>query len=152
MDISDTGLLALGVGREAQVLKDAFTKPTEVTYLKHSLTSPATKISGGGGIVASTKALLSSISIDCVRFRPLEDILGIGHTHGITTIVVPGSGEPNFDTFESNPFMTLQQRRETEIQSLIHKLNYETIGIGENTIYCYLATYKYIYIYMNLYL
>jgi len=41
LDISDTGLLAMGVGRTAQVLKDAFTKPTDVTYLTHEIRTPS---------------------------------------------------------------------------------------------------------------
>jgi U3 small nucleolar RNA-associated protein 7 len=41
-----------------------------------------------------------------VRFIPYEDVLGIGHDLGYSSIVVPGAGEATFDAFEANPFAT----------------------------------------------
>ena len=53
LDISDTGLLSMAVGRTAQVLKDAFTRPGSgsLTYLKHEIRTPNAALSSGGGIV-----------------------------------------------------------------------------------------------------
>lgn len=60
---------------------------------------------------------------------------------GLSTIVVPGAGEPNFDSFESNPFINSKQRREAEIQSLLHKLSYDMIGLGNFIFIRYLSNH-----------
>lgn len=134
VDISDRGLVAVALGRSAQVLRNAFTQPTDVTYMNHTIRTPNATLSSGGGATAAARALASSVHTGCVRFRPLEDVLGVGHTHGITTIIVPGAGEPNYDTFESDPFMNPKQRREQEVQSLLHKLSHEMIGLDASFI------------------
>jgi hypothetical protein len=117
------------MGREAQVLRNAFTNPMDVTYLSHEIRTPNRALSGGAGAVANSKALLSSVAVSSVQFRPLEDVLCIGHSHGLTTMIVPGAGEPNFDSFENNPFQNKTQRREAEVQGLLAKLSHDMIGL-----------------------
>eukprot|EP00968_Pinguiococcus_pyrenoidosus_P008993 scaffold680_cov264-Pinguiococcus_pyrenoidosus.AAC.28 len=103
-------------------------------------------VSGDGGVqiwkdAIATKAVspymnhdLEGVVIQRTKFRPYEDILGIGHAAGYSSIVVPGSGEPNFDTFTANPFQTSQQRREQEVKSLLEKLQPETIVLDQESI------------------
>ena len=129
LDVSDTGLLALGIGRSVQVLQHAFSNPSDVTYLQHELI-PQKKTSGSSNDINSiTKNLASSMLICDVKFRPFEDVLSIGHSHGITDIAVPGSGEIHFDSYESNPYINPKQRRESEIKSLLGKLQPEMIQL-----------------------
>lgn len=122
-------MIAVGMGRKIQVLKHAFTNPMDVTYLSHEIRTPNAALSSGGGATAATRALQSKVSIANVQFRPLEDVLCAGHSHGVSAIIVPGSGEPNFDSFENNPFMTARQRREGEVQNLLNKLSPDLIGL-----------------------
>lgn len=129
LDISDTGMIAMDVGRSVHVLKGAFTNPMDVTYLKHTIRTPNPALSGGGGATAAAKALASNISISSVKFRPLEDVLCIGHSHGVSTMLVPGAGEANFDSFENNPFVNPKQRQEAEVQGLLYKLSPDMIGV-----------------------
>ena len=134
LDTSDTGLIAMGMGRSVQVLKDAFTKPTDNTYMKHTvraLGSKATNAGGGSAVTAQVRGLASSISVKAVKFRPLEDFLCISHSHGVSTIVVPGAGEANYDSYEANPFQNNRQSREGEIQGLMNKLSPDMIGIQD---------------------
>ncbi|KAH9751906.1 WD REPEATS REGION domain-containing protein [Citrus sinensis] len=69
-----------------------------------------------------------------VSFRPYEDVLGIGHSMGVSGILIPGSGEPNFDSWVANPFETSKQRREKEVHSLLDKLPPETIMLNPSKI------------------
>jgi U3 small nucleolar RNA-associated protein 7 len=53
-----------------------------------------------------------------VEFVPFEDLVGLGHSKGFSSIIVPGSGVPIYDTYENNPFESKKQKRE----GLVHKL------------------------------
>ncbi|KAI8817029.1 WD40-repeat-containing domain protein [Fimicolochytrium jonesii] len=108
LSISQQGLLAVGYGPNVSIWKNAFLTKQKEPYMTH---------------------LSPSTTIQSLRFCPYEDVLGIGHTSGISSIVVPGSGEPNFDTMEANPFQTKSQRRETEVHALLDKIQPEMITL-----------------------
>jgi U3 small nucleolar RNA-associated protein 7 len=74
--------------------------------------------------------------IETLRFRPYEDVCGIGHAQGISSIVIPGSGEPNLDTAEyfTNPFSDSKQRRESEVKALLDKLRPDMITMDPSVI------------------
>jgi U3 small nucleolar RNA-associated protein 7 len=78
--------------------------------------------------------MVKGYQVSKVMFRPYEDICGIGHSMGLSSILVPGSGEANFDTFVDNPLDTAKQRREQEVQALLDKLQPETIMLDPNMI------------------
>jgi len=57
-----------------------------------------------------------------VKFCPFQDVLTIGHSGGLSSILVPGSGEPNFDSSEADPFENKRVRREREVKGLLDKV------------------------------
>ncbi|KAL2324939.1 hypothetical protein Fmac_023997 [Flemingia macrophylla] len=114
LDFSQKGLLAWGNNSLVQVLRDVSGTQNYSKYMTHSM--------------------VKGYQIGKLVFRPYEDVLGIGHSMGWSSILIPGAGEPNFDSWVANPFETSKQRREKEIRSLLDKLPPETIMLDPSKI------------------
>ncbi|KAF3605029.1 hypothetical protein DY000_02050971 [Brassica cretica] len=112
LSFSQKGLLAAGTGSFVQVLGDSSGDYSR--YMSHSM--------------------VKGYQIEKVMFRPYEDVLGIGHSMGWSSVLIPGSGEPNFDSWVANPFETTKQRREKEVHLLLDKLPPETIMLDPSKI------------------
>jgi U3 small nucleolar RNA-associated protein 7 len=122
VDISQRGLLGIGHAGHVTVWDaDALQQKVSAPYMHHKL--------GPAGMNHARGPVCS------VRFRPFEDVCGIGHANGVSSIVVPGSGEPALDTSEyhTNPMEDAKQRRETEVRSLLDKLLPDMICIEDAT-------------------
>eukprot|EP00873_Tetraselmis_striata_P008187 jgi/Tetstr1/428451/TSEL_018464.t1 len=113
LDISQKGMLAVGFGRRVQVWKDALAEKASGPYMSHTFT---------GGTLSG------------LRFCPYEDVLAGGHSGGLTTLLVPGAGEPNFDSFVANPYQTKKQRQEAEVVQLLEKLQPSMIVLDPDAI------------------
>ncbi|XP_015941206.1 probable U3 small nucleolar RNA-associated protein 7 [Arachis duranensis] len=122
LDFSQKGLLACGVGSFVQVLNDVSGTQNYSKYMTHSMAK--------------------GYQIGRLAFRPYEDVLAIGHSMGWSSILIPGAGEPNFDTWVANPFETSKQRREKEVRSLLDKLPPETIMLDPSKIGTVKSTYR----------
>ncbi|KAF9083542.1 Small subunit (SSU) processome component [Mortierella sp. GBA35] len=108
LSVSQRGLLAVGFGPHVSIWKDPFKSKQVSPYMNH---------------------LQAGSAVQDVEFVPFEDVLGFGHRGGISSIIVPGSGEPNFDALEANPFQTKKQRQEMEVHSLLEKIQPEMITL-----------------------
>lgn len=72
--------------------------------------------------------------IKALRFCPYEDVLGAGCAGGISSLLIPGAGEPNFDSFVANPFQSKKERQEQEVVQLLDKLQPDTIMLDPEAI------------------
>jgi len=113
LTISQKGLLAVGYGPHTQVWTNAFREKQKSPYLNH---------------------LIPGSTVTDLQFCPFEDVLGIGHGKGFTSILVPGSGEANIDALEVNPFQSKKQRAEAEVKHLLEKIQPELISLDPDMV------------------
>ncbi|KAI9839529.1 MAG: hypothetical protein M1819_002155 [Sarea resinae] len=117
--ISDRGLTAVGWGTQTSIWKGLFDKASTD---QEKIQSPYMAWGGEGKRIERT------------RWCPFEDVLGISHEKGFSSIIVPGAGEPNFDALEVNPYENTKQRQETEVRALLNKLQPEMISLNSDYI------------------
>ncbi|KAI1329318.1 WD40-repeat-containing domain protein [Xylariaceae sp. FL0255] len=112
--ISDRGVTAVGWGTQATMWQGLFDKHAAEPK---KVQSPYLTWGGEGR------------RVERVRWCPLEDVLGLGHDEGFSSIIVPGAGEPNMDVLEINPFETVKERQDNEVRSLLNKLSPDMIAL-----------------------
>lgn len=128
VSISDRNLTAVGWGTQTSIWKDLFThnaadiRPEELKGGQEKQQRPY--MSWGA----------NALTVQRVKWCPFEDILGIGHDKGFSSIIVPGAGEPNFDALEANPYENVKQRQEREVKGLMDKLQPEMINLNPHFI------------------
>eukprot|EP00466_Bigelowiella_natans_P009011 jgi/Bigna1/48085/estExt_Genewise1.C_220050 len=113
ISISQQGQLALGFGSHVNVWKEAFVKKQKDPYVVHEMPGH---------------------TVQRLQFCPYEDVLGISSSKGYSSIVIPGAGEANFDTFAANPFATKKQARETLVNQLLEKIPADMISIDSDLV------------------
>lgn len=112
LDVSQRGVLAFTTGNVCTVYKNLIMGNDQERYLQHRCDD----------------------FVHGMHFCPYEDILGIATSKGFQSMIVPGSGEPNYDAREVNPFQTKSQRKEHEIHALLEKIPAELISLNPNEI------------------
>ena len=112
LQFSQKGLLGMAFGNKVEVYKNPTVEPLKHPYMKHQVFKHVTSL----------------------NFCPYEDVLGIGHGGGFSSMLVPGAGEPNFDALEANPYQTVKQRQEAEVKSLLDKVAPELITVDREAL------------------
>ncbi|KAK0386931.1 hypothetical protein NLU13_5244 [Sarocladium strictum] len=117
--ISDTGLTAVSTNTYTTVYRGLFDKNAAV---QQRVSQPYMRWGGEGR------------RMERVKWCPFEDILGVGHDAGFSSLIIPGAGEANYDALEVNPLETAKQRQESEVRGLLNKLSPEMIALDPNFI------------------
>lgn len=108
LKFSQKNVLAVGYGQRIQLWKDPAKKHRHC-YMNH---------------------MIESSEIQSLNFCPYEDVLGIGHSNGFQSIVIPGSGDPQFDSLESNPYATDKSLNNQTVHKLLDKIQPEMIQLN----------------------
>lgn len=108
LSISQQGMISVAHGPHVQIWKDALKTKVQSPYMSH---------------------LVAGSIIENAQFCPFEDVLGVGHSKGISSLLIPGSGEANYDALENNPYQTKKQRQEAEVKALLDKIQPEMITL-----------------------
>ena len=114
VSISDRGLTAVGWGTQVSVWRGLF---DAAAADQGKVQSPYMSWGGEGK------------RVEDLKWCPYEDVLGVSHDKGFSSAIVPGSGEPNFDALEVNPYEDTKQRQEAEVRGLLNKLQPEMISL-----------------------
>ncbi len=112
---SQKNLLAVSHGSIVEVWRDHAKIKQKEPYMKHHFKDNKTKVNS-------------------LKFINFEDFLGIGTLQGYSSVVIPGAGEANFDSFENNPYQTKKQRQTAEVKSLLEKIPADMISIDPNNV------------------
>lgn len=71
-------------------------------------------------------------NITGLDFCPFEDVLCVSHNRGISNIIVPGAGDPNFDSYEESPYRSKLDRQNIEVRRLLEKVPYKLIHMNQS--------------------
>lgn len=114
MALSQRNLLAMGIGGKIQIWNSIFQQKVSTPYMTESI---------------------AGHKLHSLDFRPFEDQMVIGLDDGIRSVVIPGAGEANIDTYELNPYETRKQRRERNVQKLLDKIQPELICLDPDSMF-----------------
>ena len=117
LSFSQRGMLSVGSKSGVVVFKDVARTGTGKGMPEPYLTLP-----------------LPGLTASSTLFCPYDDVLAVGHQRGVSSLLVPGSGEPNFDSAEADVYESHSRRRERDVRSVMDKIRPELITMDTDVL------------------
>ena len=152
LDVSQRGLVAVGYGSHVQIWGRDF----GLEGARGSLHAAPGAAGGGAGeagagpmelraAAAAAAGVAKAASpymrhelpgraVTSVRFRPYDDLCAVAHSGGVRTLLVPGAGEPNYDSLAADPFEGKKARQEAEVHALLDKIPASMISLDPSKV------------------
>ncbi|KAL9644374.1 hypothetical protein ABK040_005832 [Willaertia magna] len=114
--ISQTGMTAISLKHSVAIYKDILhvNQSDKEVYLYHQFPN--------------------HITISDLQFCPYEDILGVGHSRGFSSLIIPGAGSSSFDSRLPNPYFTDKQVKDFNVRTLLEKIPADMICLDPTVI------------------
>jgi len=114
--VSQSGMVALGLKHTIAVWKNIthVNQSDKDIYLMHKLPSHTT--------------------VTDLSFCPYEDILGVGHSRGFSSLIIPGSGSASYDSKMPNPYFTDKQVKDFNVRTLLEKIPHDMICLDPTVV------------------
>lgn len=110
--ISQSGMLAMSCSNQIFVWKH-LTRVHKKVYMKHKV--PASMVQH-------------------LEFCPFEDVLGIGHARGVSSILIPGSGIASYDSRLPNPYFKEKDSADFNVRNLLEKIPHDMISLDPSAV------------------
>ncbi|EFC39322.1 WD40 repeat-containing protein [Naegleria gruberi] len=116
MAVSQSGMVAVSLKHTVAIWKNLthINQADKEIYLLHKMPNHTT--------------------VSDLSFCPYEDILGVGHSRGFSSLIVPGSGSSSYDSRMPNPYFTDKQVKDFNVRTLLEKIPYEMICLDPTVI------------------
>jgi U3 small nucleolar RNA-associated protein 7 len=134
IDISHRGLTAVTYGSHVQIWGKDFALEALPVLQNGQALADASMAEVSKASAPYMRHELPGKMTQRIRFRPFDDIAAVGHSLGVSSLIIPGAGELHYDSRSADPFASKKAVREGEVHALLDKLPPSSISLDPSAI------------------